>query len=79
MSVRVTFSNAITFTVINEYGKGAVVQIETVFWPVICCINLPLLRGEYLSSAVNVLTNSLKIFHVSKRDSFQLNYLHTDL
>ena len=33
---------------------------------------------EYLSSAVNVLTNSLKIFHVTKRDPFQLNYLDSD-
>ena len=33
MSVRETFSNSITFTVINESGKGAAVEIETVFWP----------------------------------------------
>ena len=34
MSLRETLSNSITFTLINEYGKGAVVEIETVFWPV---------------------------------------------
>ena len=34
MSPRVTFSNSITFTLINEYGKGAVVEIETALWPV---------------------------------------------
>ena len=26
--------NSITFTVMNKYGKGAVVEIETVFQPV---------------------------------------------
>ena len=44
----------------------------------ICCVKFPLLRREYLSSAVNVLTNILNISHVTKRDSFQLNYLHND-
>ena len=34
MLLRVTFSNSITFTVINEYGKGVSVVIELVFWPV---------------------------------------------
>ena len=28
------FSNSITFEVINQYGKGAGVKIESVFWPV---------------------------------------------
>ena len=40
--------------------------------------NLFVLRREYLSSAVNVLTNKLKILHITKRDSFQLNCLHSD-
>ena len=30
----VTFSNATTFTVINEYCKGAVIEIATVFQPI---------------------------------------------
>ena len=34
MSLRVTFLNSITFTVINEYGKGPGVEIDLVFWPV---------------------------------------------
>ena len=34
MSLRGTLSNSITFTEINEYGKGAALVIETVFWPV---------------------------------------------
>ena len=29
-----TLPNSVTFIVINEYGKGAVVDIETVFRPV---------------------------------------------
>ena len=32
-----------------------------------------ILRREYLSSGLNVLTNSLKISDVTKADSFQLN------
>ena len=47
-------------------------------WIWIGCIKLSLLRREYLSSAVNVLTNSLKILYVIKGDFFQLNYLHGD-
>ena len=39
-------------------------------------VKLRLLRREYLSSSVNMLANSLKIFHVTKADYFQLNYLH---
>ena len=41
-------------------------------------VKLSLLRREYLSSAVNVLTNSLKIFHSTKTDFSQLNYVHSD-
>ena len=32
------------------------------------CVKFPLVRREYLSSAVNILTNSLKIFYVFKRN-----------
>ena len=39
---------------------------------------LSLLRREYLSSAVNVLTNCPKIFHITKIDFFQLNCVHSD-
>ena len=28
------FFNSLTFEVINQYGKGAEVKIESVFWPV---------------------------------------------
>ena len=34
MSLTKTLSNSITFTIINEYGKGTFVEIETVFRPV---------------------------------------------
>ena len=51
------------------------------FWDnsiLIGCVKLSLLKSEYLSSAVNVLTNSLKILHSTKRDFFELNSLHSD-
>ena len=41
-------------------------------------VKFSLLRREYLSSAVNVLTNSLKIFHRTNKDFLQLNYFHSD-
>ena len=44
----------------------------------IFCFQLSLLIREYLSSAVNILRKSLKNFHVSKSNFFQLNYLHSD-
>ena len=67
----------------NEDYRNAVKNLEKVFcfwdnsvW--IGCVKLSLLRGEYLSSAFNVLTNSLKIFHITKRRFFLLNFLHSD-
>ena len=44
----------------------------------IVCIEVSLLRREYLLSAVNVSTNSLKIFRLTMRDFLQLNYVHSD-
>ena len=38
-----------------------------------CCQKICILRREYLSSGLNVLTNSLKISNVTKADFFQLN------
>ena len=43
-----------------------------------CCNNLSLLRRQYLSWVVNVLTDSPNIFHTTKREFFQLNCLHSD-
>ena len=41
-------------------------------------VKLCLLRREYLSSAVNVLTNSYKALRLTKTDFFRLNYLPND-
>ena len=38
-----------------------------------CCGKFCILLVEYLLSAVNVLTNSLKIFYQTEGDIFQLN------
>ena len=42
------------------------------------CVKLSLLRREYLSSAVNVLTNSYKALRLTKTDFSSLNYLPND-
>ena len=39
------------------------------------CIKLSLLGREHLSTALIVLTNSLKLFHITKRDFLPLNCL----
>ena len=41
-------------------------------------LKLFLLRREYLSLAVNVLTNTYKALHLTKTDFFPLNYLQND-
>ena len=43
-----------------------------------CCYRLSLLRREYLLSAVNGLTNSPKILHITQRDFFNLEFPETD-
>ena len=40
-------------------------------------VKLSLFRREYLSSAVNMLTNNLNILHSNKRNFFRLNYLQS--
>ena len=42
------------------------------------CNKLSLLRREYLSSAVNLSTKSLKILHSTKRVFFELNYVNSN-
>ena len=42
------------------------------------CVKLSLLGREYLSSAVNMLTNSYKAFRLTKTDFIRLNYLPHD-
>ena len=39
---------------------------------------LPLLRREYLLSAVHWLKNRPKILHITQRDFFNMNYIHRD-
>ena len=46
-------------------------------WISISCAKMSLLRTEYLSSAFSVLTNTRKIFHITKRGFFQLTFLHS--
>ena len=65
-----------------DFKKAAKTK-ETVFcfwdnciW--IGIVKLSLLRTGYFSSATNVLTSSPKIFHVNKKDFFQLNWLGSD-
>ena len=41
-------------------------------------VNLSLLRREYLSSAVNMLTKSYNVSHITKKDIFLLIYLQND-
>ena len=43
-----------------------------------CCYRLSLLTRENLLSAVNELTNSPKILHITQRDFFNMNYVHGD-
>ena len=38
------------------------------------CLKLSPVRREYLSLAVNVLTNIVKIFHITERDFLRLDY-----
>ena len=46
------------------------------FWTGI--VKVSLLKTGYFSSAANVLTTRPKIWHVNKRDVFQLNQLNSD-
>ena len=39
------------------------------------CIKLSLLGREHLSTALIVLTNSLNLWHIPKRDFLELNFL----
>ena len=43
-----------------------------------CCYKLSLLTRKYLLLAVNGLTNSPKILHITQRDFFNLNFLQRD-
>ena len=43
-----------------------------------CCYKLSLIRREYLLLALNGLTNSPKILHITQRNYFNLNFIHSD-
>ena len=49
---------------------------EKCIW--IACIKLSLLKREYLSSAINVLTKFYKVLDITKTDIFQPNYLQNE-
>ena len=48
VSLRETFSNATTFTVINKYCKGAAIQIATVFRQICCVVCMGPLKDGFL-------------------------------
>ena len=50
--------------------------LENSIW--IGCVKVSLLSRQCLSLSLNVLTNSLRILCIIKRDFFQCNYLHSD-
>ena len=56
----------------KEFFISLIIESEFV------ALKLSLLRTEYLYSAVNLLTNSPKILHISKTSFCQLNYLNSD-
>ena len=60
----------------KEIGEKFFCFWDNCIW--IGCVKLFLLRREYLSSAVNVVRNSLNILHISKRDFFQVKFLLSD-
>ena len=74
------FENALNFMRISEMQKK---NQEKVFcfwdngvWN--CCRKFCILQPEDLSSAVNALTNSLKILYQAESDFFQLNLPRID-
>ena len=60
----------------KENGEKVFSFWDNCFW--IGCVNFSLLRREYLSSAVNVLTNSLKVLYITKGGFYQLNYVENE-
>ena len=56
----------------KKFFFSEIIAYELIAW------KLSLLRTEWLSSAVNVLTNSLKVLHIINRFYLCLNCLHND-
>ena len=67
------FSKFIKFQKCGKISEKRYFFWDNCIW--IGFIKLSLLRRGYFSSAANVLKGSPKIFHVNKRDFFQLNWL----
>ena len=60
-----------------EKSQGKIFYfIDNFTW--IGSIKYSLLESEYLSTALNMLTNSLKISHITKRDFLQFNIVPID-
>ena len=70
------FNIYITFQKFTKKLRKSLCFWDNSIW--IGIVKLCLLRREYFSSAGNVLTSSPKIWHVKKRDFFQLNWLGSD-
>ena len=64
------------FTILQNESENIFCFWDNCIWKY--CCKLSLLTREYLISAVNGLTNSPKILHISQRDFHNLNCLHSD-
>ena len=70
------FQNDVNFRITAKNAEKWLYLLDNCIW--IGCRKFSLLRRKYLSSVVNVLTNSPKISHITNRDIFQLNFNHCD-
>ena len=61
----------------NEENRSEKVFCSLDIAPEVIALKMSLTRRNYLKSAVNVLTNRPKIFHVNKTDFLQLNCFHS--
>ena len=79
MRVIFYFENVKTLTKFQTFRKTS--EKYFCFWDNCIwtgCVKLSLLRTEYLSSALIVLTKSLNILHITNRDFLKLYCLHID-
>ena len=60
----------------RKFQKKSFFFLDNCIWRY--CNQLSLLRREYLLLAVNVLTNSPNILHITNTDFFKLNCFHRD-
>ena len=64
------------FKNVSKKSEKVFCLLDNCIW--IGCVKFSLLRREYLPLSVNVLRNSPKILHITKRDVFWLNFIHID-